>query len=326
MIYKAGDNAVDHDGIEHAGFLSFMGILALFPFLVFFVAILGALGQTTTGAELINLIFENAPAGMLEALRPRIEEILTGPPQGLLTVSILGTLWTSSSMMEGWRTVLNKAYRVHTPPNYWLRRLFSISQILMLVMTLLFGVVLLVFLPVVYSEIVAFVNSWNEGEALFNQNSGLFFSIEGQSLRAGIIFLVLTFFVFSLYYILPNVKQSFRKTIPGAMITAAGWFGTAKLLSYYFENFDQFNVVYGSLGSVIAFLIFFYIINVIFIYGAEFNYLLEKSLGGRIEQKEFVDKKDIKAGEEHNREEELEEEKQKAKKKGRKKSGRKKSS
>ena len=161
LIYKAGDNAVEHDGIEHAGFLSFMGILAIFPFLVFLVAILGVLGQTNIGADFIQNLIENAPPNILAAIIPRIEEILNGPPQALLTISIVGTLWTSSSMVDGLRVSLNKAYHVYTPPNYWLRRIMSILQIIILVLILIFAMLALVFVPLIYESIYYFVTGFN---------------------------------------------------------------------------------------------------------------------------------------------------------------------
>ena len=160
MLYKAGDNAVEHDGVEHAGFLSFMGMLALFPFLVFFFAILGTLGETAKGTELIHWLIENANPNLTKAIIPSIEEILNGPPQTLLTVSILGMLWTSSSMVEGVRTVLNKAYRVHTPPNYWLRRLFSISQIMLLSIILVVVMFVLVVAPAIFETVYGFFQSF----------------------------------------------------------------------------------------------------------------------------------------------------------------------
>ena len=40
-FYKAGYNMVYHDGIEHAGYLALLGLIALFPFLVFVVALAG---------------------------------------------------------------------------------------------------------------------------------------------------------------------------------------------------------------------------------------------------------------------------------------------
>lgn len=310
MIYKAGDNAVEHDGIEHAGFLAFMGILAIFPFLVFFVAILGTLGQTDAGAHFIQMLVDNAPPNVLAAIKPRIEEILNGPPQALLTISIVGTLWTSSSMVDGLRVSLNKAYHVYTPPNYWLRRIMSILQIIILVLILIFAMLSLVFMPLIYESISNFVNGLNAiahsigGEkSIIDVKDETFstFTFDLRSLRLSGIIATMILFVSALYYFLPNVKQNWLKTLPGAFVVGFGWYYIGKGLSYYLTHFHQVNLVYGSLASVIAFLIFFYLINVVVIYGAEFNYLLEKYMGGKVEQKENVLRKDIRSGEQDNR-------------------------
>jgi membrane protein len=310
MIYKAGDNAVEHDGIEHAGFLSFMGLLAIFPFLVFFVAILGVLGQTEMGTEFIQVIKDTAPPKIIAAILPRIEEILSGPPQALLTVSIVGTLWTSSSLIDGLRVSLNKAYHVYTPPNYWFRRAVSVVQILILVIILIFALFVLVFTPILYEAAYNFVTGFNhiansvgaeKSQIDVSNNNLSHFTFEWRYLRIAGVLVAMILFISSLYYYLPNVKQNWLKTLPGAAIAAFGWLGIGRGLSYYLSNFNQVSVVYGSLGSVIAFLLFFYLINVVLIYGAEFNYLLEKSMGGEVMQKENVSKKDIRSTEKDNR-------------------------
>jgi membrane protein len=64
------------------------------------------------------------------------------------------------------------------------------------------------------------------------------------------------------------------------------WFIAGTLFSKYLSNFDQVNIIYGSLGGIIAFLLFFYITAMIFIYGAELNYRLQKAIGNKIEEKE----------------------------------------
>lgn len=79
----------------------------------------------------------------------------------------------------------------------------------------------------------------------------------------------------SLYYILPNVKLNFIDVFPGALLTVILWVISGYLLSTYIVYYNQLNLMYGSLGSIIVTLIFFYIINMIFIYGAEFNYLMK---------------------------------------------------
>lgn len=130
-FYKALYNTIYHDGFELAGYLAFLGVLALFPFLVFTLALAGFVGEGRAGAEFIHLLTNVLPPDMMKALSPRIAEIMSGPPQGLITVSILGAIWTSSSAVEGYRTVLNRAYHVLTPPSYIFRRLWSIAQILL---------------------------------------------------------------------------------------------------------------------------------------------------------------------------------------------------
>ena len=79
-----------------------------------------------------------------------------------------------------------------------------------------------------------------------------------------------------LYYLIPNVKLKPLKLCPGAFLSTMLWVTSGRLLSSYIAKYNQLDLVYGSLGSIIATLLFFYIANIIFIYGAEFNRLLWK--------------------------------------------------
>lgn len=294
IIYKSGDNLVDHDGIEHAGYLSFILLLAFCPFLVFFVAILGALGETDLGANFIRTLLDNAPQDLIGAIIPRINEILSGPPAGLLTISILGTIWTASSMIEGYRAILNRAYHVKTPPSYYARRALSILQLIILVAIMVAAMFVLVLIPAAATKIYAFFDSANaaaqmtQGEPVVSYQQISFLGVEWGNIRYVTMITVMFLFISSLYYWLPNVKQSWLRTFPGAIVAVIGWMLVGRAFSYYLENFGQMNLVYGSLGGMIAFLVFFYLLNIIFIYGAEFNYLLEKSWGIKFEEKEEV--------------------------------------
>ena len=97
---------------------------------------------------------------------------------------------------------------------------------------------------------------------------------------------ILFLMVANLYYILPNIRQRVRSVVPGALLTVLLWIGAAKLFTIYITNVDQVSLIYGSLGGIIATLLFFFIMNIIFIYGAEFNYQLQTALGRRIEERE----------------------------------------
>ena len=277
-FYKAGYWTVMHDGIEHAGYLAFLGLLSLFPFLVFFVAIAGLLGETQLGIAFAHDVIGFIPEDMIAALKPRIEEIISGPPQGLMTIAVIGIIWTASSSIEGVRTILNRAYRVETPPSYLFRRLMSIGQFFILTAASIIAMFLLVLGPTIWREIT---------QALQVDTDIIkpYWSYIRYGLSVSILYLV----VATSYYVLPNIKQTIKSVAPGTFLVIAGWVGVAELLSMYIENFEQVNLVYGSLGGVIIALLFFYVVGIVYIFGAEFNYFYERALGHKFEVKKEVE-------------------------------------
>jgi membrane protein len=277
-LVNAVTNTIHHDGIEHAGYLAFLGLLAFFPFLVFVVAIIGFLGQGEAGAGFITHLLQNLPLRVAEALKPRVDEIISGPPQGLLTVSILGAIWTASSAVEGLRTILNRAYHVRTPPAYWFRRSLSVIQLLVFTFILVVGMLLVIATPL----LLHYVENW----------LGIEFVIANKEYWARTVVLstIIALFVAVcyIYYAIPNIRQRFMSVAPGAALVVALWIGAARLFTLYLSKFQQVNLIYGSLGGIIAALIFFYICNIIFIFGAELNYQIVHLLGMRVEQREEV--------------------------------------
>jgi membrane protein len=262
-LFKAGEHLVNHDGIEHAGYMAFMSLLAIFPFLVFFFALAGSIGETQIGEKFVQILLSHLPPNITNALKPRILEIIQGPPQSLMNMAILGAIWTSSSSLEGLRTILNRVYHVLTPPAYIFRRLLSIAQFITLTILLIVGMFLLIFVPVFLKKF-SYISFLNIGLNEFWTN-----------IRYAVVIITLFFVVISLYYIIPNAKLTFLELIPGAIIVVLLWVIGAEMLSEYFERFHQVNLIYGSIEGLIASLLFFYTVNLIFIYGAEFNYILK---------------------------------------------------
>lgn len=269
-FWRAGYvGVIKHDAIEHAGYLTYISMLALFPFLVLLVYAAGWLGQGEAGAQFVALVFDHLPPQAVDSIKPRLYEISQAPPQGLVTVSILGAIWTASSLVQGWRTSLNNAYHVSTPPAYWLRRLMSVVQLILFIVIVIIAMAALVFAPIVIMNIEVWLGiNLVKQEALDIADLIVSFS-------AGALFLVVAI----LYYILPNVRQTLLDVIPGAVITVLLWLGAASLFSYYLSDVWNVSLIYGSLGGIIASLVFFFIINLFFILGAELNYQLRLAYG-----------------------------------------------
>ena len=270
---KAIINLINHDGVEHAGYMAFITLLSFFPFLIFIMAFTSFIGSSEYGKEIISLILGNMPEYLDSTLKSRIEEIVSGPPGSLLTLSILGIIWTSSSTVEGLRTILNKIYHVKTPPAYILRRLLSIAQFLIITVILVFSMFVLVLLPIIYMT----VNKIEYLRPIFEilaQISGNLLNPIWDNTRHITLILMLFMGVVFLYKVIPNVKLRTKSIIPGAGLVTIAWMLSGSLMSEYIYIFSQVNVVYGSLAGFVITMLFFYIIHIIFIYGAEINYLI----------------------------------------------------
>lgn len=265
------NDLIKHDGVEHAGYLSFLLMLTIFPFLVFFMSILGFFGDVELSTKLLEIIMKSDWAEFITALKPRIIEITSTPPQSLLTIAIVSAIWTASSIFEGMRTVLNKAYRVHSYPAYIFRRLFSILEFSVAIIIIVVFLFVLVVLPSIWQIISQFLTYGDT--ALLS-----FISKEGQELRV-LVLLAFGFCVISAsYYFLPNRKQRFRYTIPGTVTVMFAWAVFSWLFKYYLSHFPQVNLIYGSIAGIIIALLFFYVCSIIYIFGAEFNYQLEQTV------------------------------------------------
>jgi membrane protein len=264
---KALFDTINHDGIEHAGYLAFLSILGIFPFMVLLVAAASFVGASEVGRIFLHIIIRNSilPAEAFAALQPQLHEIISGPPEKLLTLALIGALWTASSMIEGLRTILNRAYRVDTPPAYIWRRLLSIVQFLMLMSVLVILMILIVVIPIILEFLfMPHVPTLPSSIASLLDNFR-------QITTAFILFIA----VACSYYFIPNLKQSWRNVLPGTIATLIGWISAADLLAFYISDFHQMQFIYGSLGGIIAALLFFYIGGMIYIFGAEWNYHLQ---------------------------------------------------
>lgn len=259
-ILKGIEKAIYDDGVEHAGYMAFMLILALFPFLVFFLSATSFFGASEIGRNLVEVIIETSPDDAVESIKFQLEELKQSPPNSLINLAIFGTIWTSSSFVEGIRTILNRIFEITSPPPYLMRRLLSIMQFLILCGIIALIMYIFLFIPVLLDK--TFLN-----ELLI------------QYRKIGVskyiyIFISLFLCTLSFYKFIPNTNTYTLNMIPGALFTAISWQISGYLLSKYIKYYYQLSIIYGSLGSIIVTLLFFYLINLLFIIGAGYNYHL----------------------------------------------------
>lgn len=266
-IYKAVHNAINHDGFEHAGYISFLIMLSIFPFLIFMMTASGLIGEEKLTNFFITTILDSSWAQFINALKPRIHEITTSPPQSLLTVAIISAIWTASSIFEGLRTILNKSFRVQSTPHYILRRLFSFVEFLVAVLIILAFAIVMLLIPIV-------VDLFNNTLEITNPLILKIANPNNEYVRDMILYAFAFLAINYSYYALPNKKQRFTSLFPGSFLVVVAWGLFSYFFGYYVLYFPQVNLLYGSIAGIIIALLYFYFSSFIYIIGAEFNYLL----------------------------------------------------
>ncbi len=257
IFYKCIYNLIKHEAIEYAGYLTYLNVLSVFPFIFIFFAIISLLDETKFGIDFFNIILSHLPHYVLDTFGKQINEIANGPPSNLMNVALIGAIWTASSSIEALKSIFNKIYLVHNKPAYLRSRLTSIVQFLVFIFAIIATITVFVIIPKFLPKIPNIAQY-----AIFNNQ---FNYLWGN--------LILLLIVSTIYYVLTNAKISFVSTIPGAIITIILWIISGNSLSFYMMNFNQVSVMYGGLASIIITLIFLYIFNLTLIFGAEFNRL-----------------------------------------------------
>jgi membrane protein len=261
VLIEAVNHFLNTNATLLAGYIAYAALLALFPFLIFLATLGGFLGREAAVIEAFGLALARLPPEVAEVLETPIREVLEEQRPGLLTASVLVTLWVASNGFEALRAGLNEAYEIEEPRALWWRRLQSLALTLLFAAAVVASTIAVVLGPII----------WRLVEWLLELPLPVLWQLLWAAVRyslAGGALLVVTW---ALYYFLPNVRMRGSDALPGAAVAVALWTVAASLFSWYLANLGRFTVTYGSLGGVVLSLFFFYVSAAIFIFGAEIN-------------------------------------------------------
>ena len=277
---------VYNDGFIHAGNLAFLALLALFPFFIVATALATLLGQTETGSMAVATILSQLPPEVARTLQQPIGEALTARTGPLLWLGALVGLWTAGSFIETVRDILRRAYGVKYSAPFWEYRLASVALIIGSVILLMIAFAISVVLRSVQAAIGAWLPYWSDiastvamlriipGLALFGTIYVLFYALTPSRYR----------------------KPQCRKW-PGALLITLWWLATVELLPEVIGMLGGYALTYGSLAGVMVVLIFFFMVGLGVVAGAELNAALAEpaptALKGEIYSGPFRDELEV---------------------------------
>jgi membrane protein len=248
--------------------LAFYFLLALFPALLFLVALIGYVPIENALDELLATLGTVAPRELVALLRTQLEEITSGSPASLLTLGIVGAIWSSSAAMVAIIDALNHAYDVSEWRPWWKRRLVGLA----LTVTLATFIIVSLALVLIGPDAARLVAGWMGAAPI----AVFLWSL----LRWPVMIMLVTFGINLIYYFAPNRAVRWTWISPGAILATALWISSSFAFKVYVVNFGNYTATYGAIGGIIVTMLWFYVSSVAILIGAELNAVIEKESQG----------------------------------------------
>ncbi len=255
------------DGWAIASHIALSALMGLFPFLIVITSLAGFFGSKELADQAVGLMLETWPSQVANALSGEIQNVLTTPRGGLLTIGVVLAIYFASNGVESLRVGLNRAYAVVEPRRWYWLRLESIGYTMIAAVMSLAMAFLIVLGPLILATARRYI------PLHIDSNENLL-----TIARYGIATFALVSALFIVHAWLPAGRRSFLQILPGILFTLVASLVSGIVFGQYLARFaDNYVTTYAGLASVMIALVFLYFIAAIFVYGGELNAAIIKS-------------------------------------------------
>lgn len=260
IIRKTVEGFFDDNGGILAGNLAYLSLLTLFPFFIFCVSLAGFFGRTDEGLEAVHTLLGSIPPQVADVLAAPINEVLAGSAKrGLLTFGAIVTTWTAANFIETVRIIVLVAYDQTSERSLWFQRLQSTLLVIASALVL-FASMIVQFILNTAQKVLQTYLPWFTGIIDFMKIIG-----------TGVAPVILVLGLYGIFRALTPKEALPVRHWPGALLTAVVWIAATQLLPIALSLMGSYNLTYGSLAGIIITLLFFYVLGIGLVLGAQFN-------------------------------------------------------
>lgn len=254
-----------------AAALAYYFLLAVFPLLIVGFAIIPYFNISPE--EAVSFIGSILPEGLAATFEENIISLVQTPRGGLLTVGILGTIWSASNGINAFIQASNQAFEAEETRPFIKVRGTAVLLTLGVILAAISSITLLVFGDVIVRFLTSFVGI-STGTGLILQVSRFIMAI-----------IIITSILLVLYRVAPNKSIPFKHILPGTLAASVLWLASSFAFSIYVSNFGNYSATYGSLGGIIILMIWFFLTGIILLVGALLNSMYhQKKTEGKSEE------------------------------------------
>lgn len=248
------------DGWAMASHLTLSALMALFPFLIFVAGVAALLfGNAHIAEEATAFLFDTWPEPVAAPIAREVENVLTSPRIGVITISIVVTFYLASNGVEAIRAALSRAYGTEQQRTFLFLRLQSFGFVLLGTVACLVLALFGVLGPLLFTLLQ---RVW---PGLADQGGAF------QAFRYVIVGTLLTVALIAAHTWLPGRRWQGIRIWPGIVVTLLLWWLATISFAAYLEGFANYVSTYAGLAGIVTALFYLYIMSVILIIGAELN-------------------------------------------------------
>ncbi len=244
--------------------LAYFAILALFPFAMFVLTVVGYIPLHGLDQHILNATYSVMPGDVAHLVDQTLHEIIGRQRGWLLVTTLLFALWSASGGASGLITALNRAYDVSETRPAWKVKLRALVVTFGAVIAVIVATAALLIGPEIVHRIWEFFGLGGAFDTIW------------AILRWPVAALTMMLMVACMYYFLPNVKQKWRFITPGSTVAVLAWLLTSLGFRLYVSHFNSYAKTYGALGTAIVLLVWLYLSGLMIILGGEINAILDR--------------------------------------------------
>ena len=255
LIFRTFRNFARDEGPHMAAGVAYYSVFSLFPLALATIAITEFIVTSRDlQAEVITFLDRQLPGGGDPSFIRDNLETLVAARSAFGAIALVGLIWAGRAVFGAIRRVVNRAWRVAEPPHFLWDQLLQIGAAV--------SAVAIFMVTAVGSAI---------GRAVAVSTDVLPVEVPWELAFAVLpLFLNTTLYVL-LYRLVPAVHVRWRDAVPAGVLAGAALELTKLVFSYYLANVARLDLVYGSITTIVVFMLFFYIVSLILVWCAEFS-------------------------------------------------------
>jgi membrane protein len=263
LLVKTYHEVLDDDVLGLAAQLSYYFFLALFPAILFVLALASFFPLGSLTDDLARVLGPVVSPEVLKLIQEQMQRLANAESGGLLTFGVLGAIWSSSAAVVSISSALNKTYDIDESRPWWKVRLVAIGLTIGLAVFILVALTLVLAGPAIASYL----------DDMFHAGGLLRWS--WLILQWPVALALVATALGLVFYFGPDADQDWVWISPGALIGSILWLLVSLATKLYVANVSDYNAAYGSVGGVMVLLLWLYVSSIAILTAAELNAEIE---------------------------------------------------